>query len=219
MKKFKAFTLAEMLLTLSILGVIAAMTVPTLKSNLDLQSYASGCQKAYSSLKQATNAMTTDLGPLGFGANWADDAKVWKSFASKMNAVKVCTNSSGCMKAASTTLKGEDTTPWCNNSLLSADGITYNYEQSVAKSNLNTDYYKVGVTWPDAIGRFLVDVNGDKGPNAYGIDRFFFVLTKSKGLVPAGISATSSTSDCNMDGVGSHCAAAVIKKQKIDYVK
>lgn len=33
MKKFSAFTLAEVLITLAIIGVVAAMTVPTLMQN------------------------------------------------------------------------------------------------------------------------------------------------------------------------------------------
>lgn len=51
--KQKAFTLAETLITLSIIGVVAAMTVPTLISNSTKQQYVTGLKKAYNLLQQA----------------------------------------------------------------------------------------------------------------------------------------------------------------------
>ncbi len=43
--KKTAFTLAEVLVTLMIIGVIAAMTVPTLKKSADMEEYVTGCKK------------------------------------------------------------------------------------------------------------------------------------------------------------------------------
>ena len=37
-----AFTLAEVLVTLMIIGVIAAMTIPGLRKNADMQEYVAG---------------------------------------------------------------------------------------------------------------------------------------------------------------------------------
>ena len=47
MKKFKAFTLAEVLVTLGIIGVVSAMTVPTLMQNYQRQSYVTQLHKVY----------------------------------------------------------------------------------------------------------------------------------------------------------------------------
>ena len=47
------FTLAEVLITLVIIGVIAAMTVPTLMNNTNAQEFRSALKKAISSLNQA----------------------------------------------------------------------------------------------------------------------------------------------------------------------
>ena len=52
MKKL-GFTLAEVLITLVIIGVIAAMTVPTLMNNTNAQEYRSALKKAISGLNQA----------------------------------------------------------------------------------------------------------------------------------------------------------------------
>ena len=53
MKKFKAFTLAEVLVTLGIIGVVSAMTVPTLMQNYQRQSYVTQLHKVYNELGQA----------------------------------------------------------------------------------------------------------------------------------------------------------------------
>lgn len=52
MKKL-GFTLAEVLITLVIIGVIAAMTVPTLMNNTNAQEYRSALKKAIAGLNQA----------------------------------------------------------------------------------------------------------------------------------------------------------------------
>lgn len=49
----QGFTLAEVLITLVIIGVIAAMTIPTLMNNTNSQEYRSGIKKAISVLNQA----------------------------------------------------------------------------------------------------------------------------------------------------------------------
>lgn len=57
----KAFTLAEVLITLGIISVVAALTLPTLISNYKKQTYVTGLQKAYSILNNMTKtAMSSD---------------------------------------------------------------------------------------------------------------------------------------------------------------
>lgn len=51
--KFNGFTLAEVLITLGIIGVVAAMTIPTLISNTRSQQYRSKLKKTISTLSQA----------------------------------------------------------------------------------------------------------------------------------------------------------------------
>ena len=47
---FRGFTLAEVLITLVIIGVIASMTIPTLMNKTNKQEYVSRLKKAYSTL-------------------------------------------------------------------------------------------------------------------------------------------------------------------------
>ncbi|MBR1461275.1 type II secretion system protein, partial [bacterium] len=49
----KGFTLAEVLITLAIIGVVAALTIPTLLANTGARRYATQYKKVMSTLKQA----------------------------------------------------------------------------------------------------------------------------------------------------------------------
>jgi len=49
----KAFSLAEILITLMIIGVIAGMTIPTLRKDSTNKATATNLKKVYSELKQS----------------------------------------------------------------------------------------------------------------------------------------------------------------------
>jgi len=59
-----AFTLAEVLITLVIIGVVAAMTIPTLISNYKKQVVETRLAKFYSSMNQAMQLSSVDNGPI-----------------------------------------------------------------------------------------------------------------------------------------------------------
>ena len=60
MEKFKAFTLAEVLVTLGIIGVVSPMTVPTLMQNYQRQSYVTQLHKVYNEFGQAAERYKAD---------------------------------------------------------------------------------------------------------------------------------------------------------------
>ena len=55
MKKFFAFTLAEVLITIGVIGVVAAITLPSIVSNIQGMQYRSKVKKTYSALVQAVS--------------------------------------------------------------------------------------------------------------------------------------------------------------------
>ena len=61
-KKKAAFTLAEVLITLGIIGIVAAMTIPTLISNYQEKQTVSKLQKVYATLKNALEMAKVDNG-------------------------------------------------------------------------------------------------------------------------------------------------------------
>ena len=73
--KNKAFTLAEVLITLVVIGVVAAISVPTLMVNFQKEQTVVRLKKAYSVLFNAYNLSVTHNGPISqwdFGKNTYD---------------------------------------------------------------------------------------------------------------------------------------------------
>ena len=64
-QRYTAFTLAEVLITLGIIGIVAAYTIPTLISNSQKQGYAKGLEKFYSSFSQVLQQYAYDDGSIG----------------------------------------------------------------------------------------------------------------------------------------------------------
>ena len=81
LKLRKAFTLAEVLITLGVIGVVASMTIPTLIQEHKKSTVATKLKKASSTLMQAYNMSIAEYGDSalesnreGFEANNPDSA-------------------------------------------------------------------------------------------------------------------------------------------------
>ncbi len=71
MKKFqKAFTLAEVLITLGIIGIVAAMTLPVLIQKNNNRVVETRLMKFYSAINQAVKMAETDYGEKSY---WYED--------------------------------------------------------------------------------------------------------------------------------------------------
>ncbi len=69
-----AFTLAEVLITLGIIGVVAALTIPSLVNNYKKQEYSAKIKKFYSTMSQAIERSEVDNGPALY---WSKDAQLY----------------------------------------------------------------------------------------------------------------------------------------------
>ena len=65
-KKKAAFTLAEVLITLGIIGIVAAMTLPTLIASYNKQECSVRLKKFYSTMSNAFNLATIDYGAMRY---------------------------------------------------------------------------------------------------------------------------------------------------------
>lgn len=217
----RAFTLAEILVTLMIIGVIAAMTIPTLNTNIKNNEHVAGCLKAYSVLSGAIDRMKVEFGPIGLGKKWNNETEFWKEFTKQLNIVKICdSGQSGCFPTEKYKYLNNSVYYSYSNykqSFVTADGMIYNWSKSDCGGKGLVDGVPTASdrNSTNCMGRFLVDINGTKGPNKFGYDTFFFVLVKGKGILPAG--NDNKAADCNKSGAGLTCAAKVINEKKIDY--
>ena len=93
MKKLNAFTLAEVLITLGIIGVVAAMTMPTLMNSTNGAQYKTAYKKALSVLSQAVvlNVALDDYDmsqTVATGGKADGAATLYNLFNNRMNVVK-----------------------------------------------------------------------------------------------------------------------------------
>ncbi len=98
MTKFKGFTLAEVLITLGIIGVVAAMTMPTLINSTQGAQYKTAYKKALSVLSQAIvmnialedyDLSQTVEGGVNTKTHDDESQTIYTLFKNRMNVVKV----------------------------------------------------------------------------------------------------------------------------------
>ena len=207
-----AFTLAEVLITLGIIGVVAAMTLPTLKQKLEDQKNLSSLKKTYSILQQATNlAISEHEGPEYWGM--VDDSvesvtNVYNYYRPYFNMMRECQNIPGCWGYPTKYLNGtvywaEHNQSWYQYAFTLVDGV--NVLIDIYPANQIKENFGIDVDYDCAV--FFVDINADRLPNQIGRDIFAFVVTE-RGLQPAGI---NNSENCNMNSTGFQCVSKIIK--------
>ena len=165
-----AFTLAEVLITLGIIGVVAAMTMPTLLNSTQGAQYRTAYKKALSVLSQAvvlnvalddydlSQASVTDTTKKTDGTS----ASVYNLFNNRMNVARVCDgecDSSNDRWAANNEANikfGQDG----NYTFFFNDGITLTFATGAANCTEGNATDGEGTVCLGAI-----DVNGAKNPN------------------------------------------------------
>lgn len=197
----KAFTLAEVLITLGIIGVVAALTIPVLMQNTQKQELKSGLKEATSILTNAYNSLKSDQGLMtNDNCLWnyylsSADSQFAIDFTSNLKIAKSC-GSWGCVSTSGTTQYGKTYTDFQGNSLITNSRIywglgTYQY---VLQNGM------VLFIWsPASVGGpgISIDVNSWKGPNQVGKDVFVFTVTGSNSLVPRNALWENGWGPCN----------------------
>lgn len=224
---FSAFTLAEVLITLAIIGVVAALTLPGFINETKKQETVSQVKKVYSVLSQAFALAESDgkeVKDWGWLANNSSQGarNAVSVLAPYLNITKNCGTNTGCFPAVQY--------PSLNNvGFMDIDGdATYakfilNDGSLIGIISRSPDCSYVFGTNPalsNACGIIFTDVNGFKGPNKMAKDLFVFYITKY-GVYPRGIASDTGypPSDCAKTGTGKACAAWIIEKGSMDYLK
>lgn len=207
----QAFTLAEVLITLGIIGVVAAMTIPTLIANYQKEQTVTKLKKVYTTLSQASNLAIAENGPI---QNWiTPEMEVVGSGADLfaktfllpyLSVSKNCglSTSSDCIE------KVTYTTPSKGN---------YTIAAGYSKFFLNDGTF-VNVSTPSVARTVVnVDINGLKAPNISGKDVFVFVFYSGRFApdgyhVPRANNISDTSWGCNKNGgTGNVCAAVIMQ--------
>ena len=184
--KKNGFTLAEVLITIGIIGIVAAMTLPSIIENHQKQETVSRLRKAYATLSQVIARSAVDNGDVSQweGASWGEDltssetTKKLETFVKTyiipymivtkdcgLGNIKGCRNEKFCIKSKQQ----------CWNSTPS---YAYYFITPDARYVISYDN-SGGVTVNNRFG-VSIDVNGNSGPNVYGRDVFFGFINLKK---------------------------------------
>jgi len=198
-----AFTLAEVLLTLGIIGVVAAMTIPTLIENNQKTQYVTGLKKAYTNFNQVLVQYSADNGCVGdlkcTGLFNGDSDAVVATLAPYFKTLKVC--GPGLGEAGLGCFTGNvsnnfDGSGIRDNALHNQRSAFITTDGMIFLIDSNEDNCPVGGgastgatgDLEQMCGLLTVDMNGYKGPNNVGRDIFGFYITNGRGpkLYPYG---------------------------------
>lgn len=200
----EGFTLAEVLITLGIIGIVAAMTIPTLMNKTNEREWKSAWKKAFSTISWSTEKMAHDNG--GSLEDYFSSATDMRDkYATYMLKARTCDDSQaeGCSVS---NIKNLDGTP---NGLATGPSMVLN-DGAVVQFWLDSSACKSSVGTPEiftACGGAAIDINGKNNPNTMGKDIFEFHILKNK-IVPFGVEGDVVTaSDCVATGTGKGCAA------------
>lgn len=198
----KGFTLAEVLITLAIIGVIAAITLSNILNNFQKQVYVTQLKKAYTTFNQALLQMTNDAGCIGdlVCAGVMDTNTTVDTFGDEIvkyfNITKNCKTDSSKVCMATPVNENYDgsssnSVSWLANSgykFITTDGVSFylvNYQENCKAKNWSANKT---MNMTQVCGEMYIDTNGLKKPNYLGRDVFGFWITNGKGasLYPMG---------------------------------
>ena len=205
----KGFTLAEVLITIGVIGIVASLTIPTLVNNNRNAQLRTGLNASYSLVSQAITRLSSDIGG-NIHSRYAYQEDTLKPDLIKyFKVIKDC-NLHDCVQPSGR--------------------MCYHYKEFVGDNNrLNGHYIAHGqfvlangmtVFVFNGTGSHLaisVDVNGhNKGPNRLGYDFFTFQIMPDNTIRPAGspqsdiseVSLCSTTTPALSNGIG--CTAKAL---------
>lgn len=183
-----AFTLAEVLITLGIIGVVAAMTLPTLVQKHQEKVTIAKLKKSYSTMQQAYLMAVNEKGPI---ETWGilksndgrdDEAPDITLYNDKENILyhlkdylkvtKYCGLEKGC---------------WYSTPMYSLNGGIFEYPDKgyYSKAILADGSMIMAYTETSSSGFYRIDVNGKTPPNTMGKDIFTFMIKKDR-VIPWG---------------------------------
>ena len=192
--KKAAFTLAEVLITLGIIGIVAAMTIPTLVSNYQKKVLHTKFQKAYAVISEVNTRMIaeginqynmyidTPVDEDGYRSEEARKKQL-DTFASYLSGARVCNDNYikcfGSSDPIYQSAKSYKTLDGAYGAHIDADAYT-------KKTIITSDGMSI---WGGGLRygshRYYVDTNGYRqGPNKLGYDLFRFDVNKNGTVSP-----------------------------------
>ncbi len=203
-----AFTLAEVLITLTIIGIVAVMTIPTLVQNYTERANISKLKKVYNTLSNTFAKAISENGTIDtwITGDYTSDVSqdILPIIVPYLKAVKYCneTSPNDCFSSLYKKKWSTTTTPFLsqahakNRMMLLSDGTAIKIEFGNVHGT-DSRWCTTGIAeasdqgaWSHAAysgscAEIFVDLNGKSAPNIDGKDLFRFKIYKD-GITPAG---------------------------------
>ena len=200
-RKRAAFTLAEVLITLGVIGIVAAMTMPVLIGNYQKKVWVNQLKKTISSLEQGFQMMMaeagvdklTDIPEWGLSVGHDDwtsdypDAIEFKKYFDRYFKVTYINKLYTVVRPNNTISRNSKV-----DLLIFSDGSMI-YEMHIDPINTRNcqDVYADGGHMCVVVAQVPIDVNGLKGPNKWGRDVHMFYLSEYGKLYASGSKDTA----------------------------
>lgn len=183
-----AFTLAEVLIVVGIIGVVASIVIPTLMAKQEQAANITAWKKLYSVINSAQMTIANDNGgdlTLGFPGVSGSSTTSFNNFASGwvpyLKVIKQCAANksisdgcySGTMRALSDTSTVTNYSTFTPSIVLNDGTVLFFYPGSSAICGTATFCYDTHI---------YIDVNGSKLPNRFGKDIFDVQYKENKRL-------------------------------------
>ena len=202
MKKYNAFTLAEVLVTLIIIGIIAAITVPSIKKVSEERTYIASVKKVYQAISVAVKNAKQEEGPI---KTWSDE--------DQLNFIKNRLNVAGPIT--------EEYEIKQLGGLTTAYGKHfYNYGGFILSDGT---YLLITNKWSPGGGKsakftIFVDINGKNSPNIAGVDVHTFWIAPDGSVYPGGGGPdVKYASACTSKSSGWTCTAKLLEDGKFSW--
>ena len=168
------FTLAEVLVTLGIIGVVSAMTVPTLVQNYQRKSYVTQLHKVYNELGQACERYVSDNGYVSLRESRLinNQAEMARFVTTYFKVTKDCgnryydSNGNKCYPKTFSSLDGTEVTDVSPGEDTNGDGVVDENDKVHSSSWFNE------LDRNAIVMQVETDINGPQGPNITGRDIF-----------------------------------------------
>lgn len=208
----KAFTLAEVVLVMGIIGIVATLTITNATRDTDVAEKVAQLRKTDEILSAALAQAVAENGEIntwGTNGNAPSTTTVGSILFSYLKLKKNCATGSGC---------------WTTGKAGKLGSSTVETTDSYDKIDTLNDYYKgilingvsIAVDY-SAYRRILVDTNGkDKGTYRYGDDIFDFYITNNGTIFPD--HSHDDIQQC-ITSKGVYCTKWVYKFGNQDYLK
>ena len=213
LKKALAFTLAETLIVMGIIGVVAALTIPNLNSSTADKEKVAKLKKVYSNLNDAFGRAEAVYGPFDewFQADTTNATRSSRFSERMLEFMKTSKNcghavNSACMKTGNyTTALGATTA--ATSAIVSADSVS-----AILADGTSIVFFTAG-----AMGTIYVDIDGpNKGLFRHGVDLFRFRVSPDRGIYYSDSTYLCSSSTPGHDD---SCENWVLSNGNLDYLK